>query len=211
MKITDANSNTWTSIAQRIQAIGQTGLTYALNPHDVERYRELSAIAASMIAGPEPENIVLAKRLFASDHGYATPKVDVRAAVLRNDRLLLVRELDDGGWTLPGGWAEVGQSPAESVEREVREESGYIVKAVKLLACWDRNKHPHPSIPFHAYKLVFRCELLGGVPNTSSETTEVGFFAEDQIPALSVTRTLPEQIRFVFQSLRDPAAPAAFD
>jgi ADP-ribose pyrophosphatase YjhB (NUDIX family) len=211
MRTTDATSNLWISIAQRIQAIAQTGLTYALSPYDVERYRELSTIAASMIAGPEPENIALATRLFASDHGYATPKVDVRAAVLQSDRLLLVRELEDGGWTLPGGWAEVGQSAAESVEREVREESGYIVKAVKLLACWDRNKQPHPSIPFHAYKLVFGCELLGGTPNASSETTEVGFFAEDQIPALSVTRTLPEQIRFVFQSLRDPAAPTAFD
>ena len=211
MRTSDPTSNVWTSIAQRIQAIAQTGLTYAINPYDVERYRELSAIAASMVAGPEPERTALAARLFASDHGYATPKVDVRAAVLQNDRLLLVREVEDGCWTLPGGWAEVGQSAAESVEREVREESGYIVKAVKLLACWDRNKHPHPSIPFHAYKLVFRCELLGGAPNASSETTEVGFFAEDQIPALSVTRTLPEQIRFVFQSLRDPAAPTAFD
>jgi ADP-ribose pyrophosphatase YjhB (NUDIX family) len=164
-----------------------------------------------MIAGPEPEKIALATRLFGSDRGYATPKVDVRAAVFQDDRLLLVRELEDGYWTLPGGWAEVGQSAAESVEREVREESGYIVKAVKLLACLDRNKHPHPSIPFHAYKLVFRCELIGGAPSASSETTEVGFFAEEQIPALSLTRTLPEQIRFVFESLRDPAAPTAFD
>jgi ADP-ribose pyrophosphatase YjhB (NUDIX family) len=211
MRTTDATSNRWASIAQGIQAIAQTGLAYAINPYDVERYRELSAIAASMMAGPEPENIALAMRLFASDHGYATPKVDVRAAVLENDHLLLVRDLEDGGWTLPGGWAEVGQSAAESVEREVREESGYIVKAIKLLACWDRNKHPHPSIPFHAYKLVFRCELLGGAPKTSSETTEVAFFAEDQIPALSLNRTLPEQIRFVSQSLRDPAAPTAFD
>lgn len=198
-------------IAQRIQAIAQTGLTYAVSPYDVERYRELCAIAASMIAGPEPEKIALATRLFALERGYATPKVEVRAAVLQNDRLLLVRELEDGCWTLPGGWAEVGQSAAESVEREVREESGYIVKAVKLLACWDRNKHPHPSIPFHAYKLVFHCDLLCSVPNASSEITEVGFFEEEQIPALSLTRTLPEQIRFVFESVRDPMAPTAFD
>ena len=211
MEARDATSKVWISVAQRIQAIAQTGLTYATNPYDVERYTELSGIAASMIAGPEPESIALAKRFFASDHGYATPKVDVRAAVFQNDRLLLVRELEDGCWTLPGGWAEVGQSAAESVEREVREESGYIVKAVKLMACWDRNKHPHPSIPYHAYKLVFRCELLGGAPNRNRETTGVDFFAEDHIPMLSVTRTLPEQIRFVFQSLRDPAAPTAFD
>jgi ADP-ribose pyrophosphatase YjhB (NUDIX family) len=137
--------------------------------------------------------------------------VDVRAAVFKETRLLLVRERSDRLWTLPGGWAEVGQSAAESVEREVREESGYIVKAVKLVACWDRNKHPHPPIPVHAYKLLFRCELLGGVATPSTETTEVGFFAEDEIPALSLTRTLPKQIGFVFQCLRNPDAAAAFD
>ena len=204
-------TGTWISIAQRIQAIGQTGLTYASGPYDVERYRELIAIAATMIAGPEPDQIVLAKNLLSAEAGYATPKVDVRAAVFQSDRLLLVRELEDGGWTLPGGWAEIGQSAAESVEREVREESGYIVKALKLLACWDRNKHPHPSIPFHAYKLVFQCELIGGAPTPSSETTEVGFFGAGEIPELSMSRTLPDQIRFVFESLRNPAAPTIFD
>jgi len=198
-------------IAQRIQAIAQTGLAYALNSYDVDRYTELSALAAEMIAGPDPEGADFVTRLFASERGHATPKIDVRAAVFQEGRLLLVREVADGGWSLPGGWAEVGQSAAESVEREVREESGYIVKAVKLLACWDRNRHPHPPIPFHAYKLVFRCELLGGTPAASSETTEVGFFAEDRIPPLSLTRTLPEQIRFVFEHLRDPEAPTAFD
>ena len=166
----------WISLAQRIQAIAQTGLTYSQGPYDTERYGELAAIAASMIAGPEPEKIALASRLFAAEAGYATPKVDVRAAVFQDGRLLLVREVEDGGWTLPGGWADVGQSAAESVEREVLEESGFVVKAVKLLAFWDRDKHPHPPIPFHSFKLVFRCELLGGVAAPSVETSEVGFF-----------------------------------
>jgi ADP-ribose pyrophosphatase YjhB (NUDIX family) len=201
----------WVQTAQRIQAIAQTGLTYATSTYEIERYKELSAIAASMMAGPAPEKIDLATRLFALETGYATPRLDVRGVVFQDGRLLLVREREDGGWTLPGGWAEVGQSASESVEREVLEESGYIVKATKLLACWDRSKHPHPPIPFHAYRLVFRCELLGGAPSASSETTEVGFFAEDQIPPLSLARTVPQQIRFVFESLRDPAAPAVFD
>jgi len=207
----NTNPNQWQSLAQRIQAIAQTGLAYAATPYDADRYRELSAIAASMIAGPEPERIALAADLFATEQGYATPRVDVRAAVFQEDRVLLVRERADGLWTLPGGWAEVGQSAAESIEREVQEESGYIVRAVKLVACWDRNKHPHPPIPVHAYKLLFRCELLGGAPVPSAETTESGFFAEDQIPPLSLTRILPEQIRFVFECLRNPAAPTAFD
>lgn len=205
------NPREWIALAQRIQAIAQTGLTYATSPYDVERYTELSEIAASMMAGPEPERVALASRLFAAEQGYATPKVDVRAAVLQGNRILLVREREDGCWTLPGGWAEVGQSAAESVEREVREESGYIVKAVRLLACWDRNKHPHPPIPFHAYKLVFQCESLGGEPQASLDTTEVGFFREDEIPELSLTRMLPEQIRFVFRSLRGAVAAAVFD
>jgi len=204
-------ANEWHSVGQRIQAIAQTGRAYATSPYDVERYDELSAIAAAMIAGPEPKRIALAAELFAAAHGYATPRVDVRAAVFDDNRLLLVRERADGYWSLPGGWAEVGQSAAESIEREVREESGYAVRVAKLLACWDRNKHPHPPIPVHAYKLVFRCELLGGVATTSAEIIESGFFALDQIPALSLTRTLPEQIRFVFQCLREPDAPAAFD
>jgi ADP-ribose pyrophosphatase YjhB (NUDIX family) len=201
----------WISLAQRIQAIAQTGLTYSQGPYDTERYGELAAIAASMIAGPEPEKIALASRLFAAEAGYATPKVDVRAAVFQDGRLLLVREVEDGGWTLPGGWADVGQSAAESVEREVLEESGFVVRAVKLLAFWDRDKHPHPPIPFHSFKLVFRCELLGGVATPSVETSDVGFFAEDEIPGLSLARILPEQIRFVFESQRDPGAATVFD
>ncbi|HUB80341.1 MAG TPA: NUDIX hydrolase [Bryobacteraceae bacterium] len=199
------------SIARRIQAISQTGLAYAQSGYDLERYRELSEIAAALMAGPDPTNVALARRLFAAEAGYATPKVDVRAAVFQDNRLLLVRESEDGCWTFPGGWAEVGESAAESAEREVREESGYLVKAVKLLACWDRNKHAHPAIPFHAYKFLFLCEILGGAPAVSTETTEVGFFAEDEIPPLSTTRTLAEQVGFAFASRRDPAAPTVFD
>jgi ADP-ribose pyrophosphatase YjhB (NUDIX family) len=202
----EPSSLSWASIGQRIQALSQTGLAYAVSPYDVERYNELSSIAAAMMAGPEPERIALAERLFADQRGYATPKVDVRAAVLQKDRLLLVREREDGCWTLPGGWAEVGQSAAESVEREVLEESGYVVKAAKLLACWDRNKHPHPAIPFHAYKLLFECELIGGAPRASEETTEVGFFARHEIPPLSLTRVLPYQIEFIFEAGANPAA-----
>jgi ADP-ribose pyrophosphatase YjhB (NUDIX family) len=97
------------------------------------------------------------------------------------------------------------------VEREVLEESGFVVRAVKLLAFWDRDKHPHPPIPFHSFKLVFRCELLGGVATPSVETSDVGFFAEDEIPGLSLARILPEQIRFVFESQRDPGAATVFD
>ncbi len=204
-------STDWISIAQRIQAISQNGIAYAQNAYDRERYAELSAIAAAIMADPQPGPHAMATQLFAAEAGYATPKVDVRAVVFQQGRILLVREAEDGGWSLPGGWAEVGESGAESVEREVREESGYLVKAVKLLACWDRNKHAHPPIPFHAYRLVFLCEIHGTAEVSGSETTGAGFFAEDEIPPLSTPRTLAEQVRFAFASLRDPAAPTVFD
>ena len=149
-------------LAQRLHAIGQTGLTYAKDPYDRERYDELLRLGSLMLAGPEPESVRLASDLLKLERGYATPKVDVRAAIFQEQKVLLVREREDDRWTLPGGWADVGLSPAECVEKEVREEAGLIVKARRLLAVWDRNKHPHPPLPFHVYKLVFHCEITGG-------------------------------------------------
>jgi len=152
----------WLEWARRLQAIAQSGLAYEPNPYDRERYEEVRKIAAEIMAhgsGGEPAAFC---ELFAGQVGYATPKVDVRGAVFRGDRILLVKEREDGGWTLPGGWADVGESAAEATVREVREESGYETRAVKLLAVYDRNRHGHPPIPFHAYKLFFLCELVDG-------------------------------------------------
>ncbi|HEY3841114.1 MAG TPA: NUDIX hydrolase [Bryobacteraceae bacterium] len=201
----------WINIAQRLQSIAQTGLTYAQDPYDRERYEEIAGIAMSMFAGGQPEHIQLAAKLFADETGYATPKVDVRAAIFRDGKILLVREREDGCWTLPGGWADVGISPAESVEKEVREEAGLAVKARKLLAAWDRNKHPHPPHAFHIYKLVFDCEIISGAPAAGSETSEAAFFGENEIPPLSLTRILPEQIARIFEHLRHPDWPTEFD
>jgi ADP-ribose pyrophosphatase YjhB (NUDIX family) len=149
--------------------------------------------------------------LFAGQVGYATPKIDVRGAVFRDDAILLVKERSDGCWTLPGGWADVGDSPAEAVVREIAEESGYLTRAVKLLALYDRNKHGHPPIPDHAYKLFFLCEIIGGAPAESTETNGVGFFAEDELPNLSLTRVTPAQIARLFAHNRNPNLPTDFD
>ena len=113
--------------------------------------------------------------LFAQQVGHATPKVDVRGAVFRDERLLLVRETTDGRWSLPGGWADVGESPAEAVVREIREESGFETQVCKLVALYDRNKHGHPPMLFHAYKAFFLCDLVGGRAATSHETSAVAF------------------------------------
>jgi ADP-ribose pyrophosphatase YjhB (NUDIX family) len=149
--------------------------------------------------------------LFKGDTGYATPKVDVRAAVFDGERLLLVREREDGGWTLPGGWADIGATPSSNAVREVKEESGYDCEVVKLAAVFDRNRQGHPPIPFYAYKLFFLCRLTGGAPAASIETDGAGFFAEDCIPPLSLTRVTPTQIRHMFEHLRHPEWPTSFD
>jgi ADP-ribose pyrophosphatase YjhB (NUDIX family) len=201
----------WLAWAQRLEAIAQTGLFYALNDYDRDRYQQIRDLAAEMIAANSDAPLERVLNLVSKDDGYATPKVDVRAAVFRDEKLLYVRETEDGLWTLPGGWADVGQSAAESVEREVREESGYEVKAVKLLAVYERDRHPHPPILHHSWKMFFLCELLGGEPKGSFETSEVAFFGEDEIPPLSLPRVLPEQIRFMYEHRRHPDWPTTFE
>ncbi len=201
----------WLEWAKKLQAIAQNGLTFTENPFDIERYKTLRAIAAEIMAtysNREP-NYVL--DLFAHEIGYATPKVDVRGAVFRDDALLFVKERWDGCWTLPGGWADIGDSPSEVAVREVYEESGYHTRAVKLLAVYDRDKQGHPPFEHYVYKLFFQCELLGGSPSTSIETDEVAFFGEDEIPELSLTRIMPTQIARIFQHHRNPDLPTDFD
>lgn len=200
---------TW---ARRLQAIAQNGLTYAVNNYDVERYTQVQQLAAEMMASTDPA--VTPQRIaefFSREAGHATPKVDVRAGVFRDDRILLVREISDGGWTMPGGWADVGDAPSAAAVREVKEESGYEVRATKLVAAYDRDRRGHPPIPYHAYKLFFLCELTGGSASTSNETDAVDFFAEDKLPPLSLTRTLHEQIGLMFRHYRNPELLAEFD
>jgi ADP-ribose pyrophosphatase YjhB (NUDIX family) len=124
----------------------------------------------------------------------------------------LVKERAEGLWTLPGGWADVCESPAENVIREVYEEAGFQTRVLKLAAVYDRSKHPHePPFPQHVYKLFFLCEIIGGIARPSVETAEVAFFHEDEMPSLSLTRVTPAQIRRMFEHQRHPAWPAEFD
>jgi ADP-ribose pyrophosphatase YjhB (NUDIX family) len=136
------------------------------------------------------------------------------ACIASSFRLLSsFKEKEDGRWTLPGGWVEVGESPSEAVEREVEEESGYRVGAVRLLALWDRDKHPHPPMPFHVYKVCFLCELLGGDPlaATSTETEGVGFFPKEALPELSLGRVTSGQIERLIERAIDGGGAADFD
>jgi ADP-ribose pyrophosphatase YjhB (NUDIX family) len=202
----------WAEWATQIMAISQNGLTYTQNPFDIERYHKLQLIAADILSSysSTPQTQII--DLFTGEYGYATPKVDVRAVAFRKDQILLVREmLDHGRWTLPGGWADVGDSPSQAVEREALEETGYVMKAVRLLALYDRNKHPHPPFIHHVYKVFFLCDIVGGSPQTSIETGEVGFFSADAIPELSTGRVTYQQISRFFEYVKHPDWPSDFD
>jgi ADP-ribose pyrophosphatase YjhB (NUDIX family) len=201
----------WLDWSQRIAAIAQSGLTYSSNPFDIERYHALREIAAEMMAAYSGASLPEIQSLLDSQTGYTTPKIDMRGVIFRDDRVLLVRELADGCWTLPGGWVDVNEPPSRAAEREVLEESGYVVKARKLLAVYDRNQHGHPPILFHVYKLYMLCDLIGGQPTVSIETGGAEFYAEDALPQLSTTRTTPEVIRRLFEHHRHPEWPTDFD
>jgi ADP-ribose pyrophosphatase YjhB (NUDIX family) len=204
----------WLLWAREMQALAQTGLAFTRDPYDRERYRRLRALAAEIIAQHVGVQAQTIEALFTQQAGYATPKIDVRGAVFREHRILLVRETSDGHrWTLPGGWADVNESPSESVVKEVREESGLEVRPSKLVAVWDRSKHPHtPSYPFHIWKLFFLCDIVGGEPQCGTETSEVAFFGEDELPSdLSTSRVLPLQLKRMFAHKRQPELPTELD
>ena len=197
---------------QRIRAIAQTGLTYTTDPYDRERYTELHQLAIDLLAELLDESLGRITDIYLPEKGYPTPKIDVRAGVFRNGEVLLVRETSDGCWSLPGGWGDEHDSPKGCIEREVMEESGYRVRAVKLVSVKDR--HLHPSTPKRLeriYKLFFLCELSGGKARASIETTEVAFFALNALPALSLGRTLEADITLLDQHRRDVGLPTYFD
>lgn len=198
--------------ARELQALAQTGLTYSKDPYDLERYHAARALAVEMLAVIGAAEKPVIARLFEGEVGYATPKVDVRGAVFREEQILLVREVTDGKWALPGGWADVNVSPRENIEREIFEESGYEAKVTKLAAVYDQLKHPHvPTHPFHIYKMFFICTLTGGEAKTSVETSEIGFFGEDKLPELSRGRVLESQIQRMFAHQRDMSLPTEYD
>ena len=205
----------WLVWARELQAIAQTGLTFATSAYDRERYTTIRSLAAQMMATNSDADFGRVEALFAEQTGYATPKVDVRGAIFDEDaRILLVREIADAGrWTLPGGWADVNQSPSESVIREVPEEAGLDVRVRKLAAVYDRARQGHtPPHPFHVYRLFFICDVVGGAPRAGLETSEVAFFGENEFPQdLSVARVLPHQIRRMFEHARDKDLLTDFD
>jgi len=201
----------WLVWARKLEALAQSGLAYSPNPYDVERFEQIKIIAAEMLSTGfdiEPDAV---KSIFDTQAGYTTPKLDSRGVIIQGDQILLVKELADGGWTLPGGWMDVGESPSLAVEREVREEAGYIVRAQRLLALYDRDRHGHPPFPFHIYKLFFQCEILGGEPTESLETGGARFFPINDYPPLSISRVTAAELDRMFFLVAHPELPTDFD
>ena len=201
----------WLEWAREIQAIAQTSSHYTENEYQRQRYQRLMEIAAEIVS--EHSNLEYPSILdaYITPIGYTTPRVDVRGAVFQDNKLLLVRESMDGGWTLPGGWADVGEVPSIAAEREVWEESGFKVKAHKVVGVYDTNRAGCLEL-FHAYKIVFLCDLIEGNARPSLETSEVTFFERDNVPGLlSGERTKIRHIQDAFMCFENPNCPTVFD
>jgi ADP-ribose pyrophosphatase YjhB (NUDIX family) len=200
----------WLDWAREIFSLSQSGLTYSGNQYDIERYKRLQEITAEIIDSQSEIPKESALDSFSMQAGYITPKVDVRGAVIRDGKILLIQERADGKWAMPGGWADLGNSPASVAEREVWEESGFRVRAEKVVAVIDANRI-EPMEFYHAYKIIFLCKLLDGEPRTSHETLAVDFFDPNHLPPLSSLRTNENMLQEVFAHVENPNRPTAFD
>jgi len=200
---------------QRLQALAQAGLNYAKDPYDRERYEEVRTISVQLLAELTHEPLEKIIGAFASETGYPTPKVDVRAVVIRDREVLLVKEsLDDGKWTLPGGWADIGFTPFEMAAKEVREETGLVVTPIRLLALFDKRKHAHPPQPWYTYKAFIQCEVTGGsLLQETLETRGARWFQPAEVRSLELSedRTTAFQLEQVLAAALNPEAPVLCD
>ena len=201
----------WLTWAREIQALSQTGIHYSSDEYNRQRFQRLLEIAAEIVSEYSDLEFQHVRQLYSHPIGYATPRVDVRGAVFQRGKLLLVRERMDGGWTMPGGWADVGDIPSGAVEREVLEEAGFQVKVTRVVGVYDANRSG-PLELFHAFKIVFLCDLISGEAKTSLETSEVGFFSRDMIPAtLSGERTRIRHVQDAYDCYENPDSSTIFD
>lgn len=208
-----ASNNTpkWIKWAREIQALSQTGLAYAKDDYQVERYERLAEIAAEILQSHSKLDKINVFKNFMNQIGYATPKVDGRGAVVHDGKILLVQERADQKWCLPGGWADVGDKPSEMVVREVLEESGFHVKVKKIVGVYDANRGKTPQEFYHCYKIIFLCDIMNGEAKASNETMDVQFFDFDNLPPLSSERTNERHLNDVLAHIKDMNYPAVFD
>jgi ADP-ribose pyrophosphatase YjhB (NUDIX family) len=199
-------SRTTLEISRELAAIAQAGISYSSDPYDRDRFQRLREIASEILRETSRADFQWPNEL-----GYATPKIDVRGAVFRNSEVLLIREASSGKWTLPGGWADVNLTPAENVEKECLEETGYLVKARRITAVLDRDRAGYPPNPHAIYKIFFLCDLLGGKPRTSHEVCDLGFFPINALPELDSHRASHLDIQEAWQAFQSPSLPTRFN
>jgi len=196
-----------------LHALARTGLHFCKDAYDRERYEAIERIASELLAAGAGIDLDALRAEWSRDNGYVTPKVEVRGAVFRaaDGKVLLVRETADGLWTLPGGWADVNDSPAGAVRKEIEQESGFRVRVVKIAALYDRNAHGHTPSLHHSWKAFFLCEIEGGDARGSYETDGVDFFDPDELPPMSIGRCTPGQVLRMRQHFLRPEMPTDFD
>jgi ADP-ribose pyrophosphatase YjhB (NUDIX family) len=200
------------NFVKRIQALSDTGLVYAENEYDRERYEELKEISLKLLATMADRPLSALQNFYMPVIDYPTPKVDVRGFVLNDAKeVLMVKESEDDKWTIPGGWADVGYSPSEVVVKEIEEETGFKTDVVRLLAIYDKKCHPHPPQPFYIYKLNFLCRICGGKLKPSFDIKDVGFFPIDKLPELSEDRILQRQLEQLYKMVIDDDQVVYFD
>ena len=192
--------NSWVDLAMRVQSIAQAGLAYGKNEYDLERYEELRDIAAQMVAINTDIPVEIVKMHFCNEDGYQTPKVDTRAVIFQDGKILLVHE-KNGTWALPGGWCDVDQSIASNIEKETKEEAGLEVKADQVIAVQDWRKHNKCNLPYGVVKIFVQCNVIGGNFQENIETTESKYFTKEELPEnLAVEKVTKEQIRMCFEA-----------
>ena len=201
----------WLKWAIEIQSLAQAGLAYTTNVYDIERYERLREISAEIIEEKSNLNLEKVKDLFCNETGYQTPKIDTRAAIFKDNKILLVHE-NNGTWSLPGGWCDVLESVKSNTIKEVKEEAGLDVKATKIIAVQDRNKHNRPIYVYGVCKIFVMCEIIGGEFKENIETTEMKYFALDELPKnFANEKCTKEQVKMCFEARDDDNWQVQFD
>ena len=201
----------WKAVADELLSIAKAGLHFSKNPYDLERFERLKVLGHKILQDFTDAPLPTLLGLFDQEAGYPTPKVDIRGVVMRGGKVLLVKEKDNGLWSLPGGWADIGLTPAENAAKEIMEEAGVEVKAEGLLAVWDKKCHPHPPEPHYVYKIFIKCKLISGEPKPGEETDGADFFSKDKLPPISENRNTTSQILSLFDMVLDNNTPPMFD
>lgn len=200
----------WLEWAKELQFIAQVGLTYSKDVFDLERFQRIREISAEILNSYTELPLEKIQNLFCNEDGFQTPKLDTRAAIFKDDKILLVKE-NNGRWSLPGGWVDANQTIKSNTEKEVKEEAGLDVEAIKIIAVQDRNHHNSPPYAYNICKVFMLCEVKGGSFQPNSETTASGYFALNEIELLAEEKNNKQQIEMCFAAYRNPNWQATFD